>query len=258
MFIGSRKLSLAGVLVLLCSLSLMVAGCGSTSNGSVLPSSQQILHYFLNPASPDIKTMDPAYTQDFYSGIPVSIVFPGLLELDANSQPQPFAAAAMPTFDPSTNTYTFKVRPGLRWTDGTPIDATTFAYSINRALSPCTGSTLTYYLFAIKDAAAFSTEKCAADGVSAIGKIPSLIGDSLHVPDNQTLVITLNAPAPYFLQALTYPITYAQPKQLIDKYGNKDWTNHLTDNGGFGGSLFKVTLWNHTGKLDVVANPSYW
>lgn len=259
MYRDSRKLSLAGVVILLGALALTIAGCGgSSASSNVLPPSQQVFNYFLNAGSPDIKTMDPAYAQDFYSSVPVSIVYPGLLELDANSQPQPFAAAAMPVYDASANTYTFKVRPGLRWTDGTPIDANTFAYSINRAESPCTASTLTYYLFPIKDAAAFSTEKCAADGVTVSGKIPSLIGDSLNVPDNQTLVITLGAPAPYFLQAICYPISFAQPKQLIDKYGTKNWTNHLTDNGGFGGSLYKVTLWNHTGKLDVVANPNYW
>lgn len=253
-----RKLSLAGVMVLLGTLALAVAGCGGSPASNVLPPSQQILHYFLNPASEDIKTMDPAVTQDFYSGIPVSMVFPGLLEADANSQPTPFAAAAMPTYDTSANTYTFKIRPGLKWSDGTPIDANTFAYSINRAESPCTASPLTYYLFPIKDAAAFSTEKCNPSTGVITGKIQSLIGDSLNVPDSQTLVITLNAPAPYFLQAMTYPTTYAQPEQLIQKYGVKDWTNHLTDNGGFGGSLFKVSLWNHTGKLNLVANPDFW
>ena len=59
----------------------------------------------------------------------------------------------MPTFNAADNTYTFKVRSGLKWSDGTPIDANTFAYSINRSLSPCTASPVTYYMFPIKDAA---------------------------------------------------------------------------------------------------------
>ncbi len=253
----SRKLSLAGVLVLLGMLALTVAGCGSSTAGA-LPPAQQIFRYPLNPASIDVATMDPALTQDFYSFVPVSLVFPGLLTLDANSTPQPWAAQSMPVFDASTDTYTFTVRPGLRWTDGTPIDANTFAYSINRAESPCTASPLTYYLFPIKDAQAFSTETCSSDGVTVNGKIPTLIGDSLLVPNSLTLVIKLAAPAPYFLAAMCYPTTYAQPEQLINKYGLKNWTAHLTENGGFGGSLYKVTLWDHKGNLDLVTNSDFW
>jgi oligopeptide transport system substrate-binding protein len=259
MYRDSRKLSLAGVVVLLSTLALMVAGCGgSSASSNVLPSSQQILRFPLDAGAVDLKDMDPSREQDFYSYFPVSLVFPALLVLDAHSTPTPWAASAMPTFNAADNTYTFKVKSGLKWSDGTPIDANTFAYSINRSLNPCTGSTLTYYLFSIKDAAAFSTETCESDGVTIKGKIPSLIGDSITVPDSQTLVIKLSAPAPYFLQAITYPISDAQPKQLIDQYGLKNWTDHLADNGGFGGNLYKVKSWPHTGTLDLIANPSFW
>ncbi len=75
--------------------------------------------------------------------------------------------------------------------------------------------------------------------------------------DPQTLQITLGAPAPYFLEALCYPTNFAQPEQLISQYG-KNWTDHLTDNGGFGGNLFKVKLWDHKGHLDLIRNDSFW
>jgi oligopeptide transport system substrate-binding protein len=258
MHIGLRKLTLPGLMVILGTLAIMVAGCGSASNGGTArPDSQQILRFPLNPNAIDIKTMDPALNQDFYSYFPIQLVFPGLLTLDSNGQPQPWAASAMPTFDTTNNTYTFKVRSGLKWSDGTPIDANTFAYSINRSLSPCTASPVTYYMFPIKDAQAFSTETCSSSGTIS-GKIQTLIGDSLTVPDSQTLVITLNAPAPYFLQAICYPTAFAQPEQLINQYGAKNWTAHLTDNGGFGGNLYKVKVWDHKGNLDVIRNTSFW
>src|SRR5215467_7506543 len=190
MRIGLNKLTLSGMLVILGTLAIMVAGCGTNSTNSALrPEAQQILRYPLDANGIDIKTMDPAQNQDFYSYFPIELVYPGLLTLDGNGQPVPWAAAGAPTFDASANAYTFKVRPGLKWSDGTPIDANTYAYSINRSLDPCTASTLTYYLFPIKDAAAFSTETCESDGVSIKGKIPSLIGDSITVPDSQTLDI---------------------------------------------------------------------
>jgi peptide/nickel transport system substrate-binding protein/oligopeptide transport system substrate-binding protein len=163
----------------------------------------------------------------------------------------------MPTFNATNNTYTFTLKPGLKWSDGTPIDANTFAYSINRSLNPCTASLVTYYMFPIKDAQAFSTETCTSSGTVA-GKIQTLIGDSLNVPDSHTLVIILGAPAPYFLQAICYPTAFAQPKQLINKYGSKNWTSHLTANGGFGGNLYKVSAWDHKGNVDLVRNSTFW
>ncbi len=160
----------------------------------------------------------------------------------------------MPVFDPRADTYTFKIRPGLKWSDGTPIDASTYAYSLNRSLDPCTFSPLAYSLFAIQDAQAFATETCAPGGRSVDGKIKTLVGDSLLVPDSQTLVIELAAPAPYFLAALTTPVAFAQPEQLIDRYSRQNWFLHLADNGGFGGNLFRVKSWDHrTGQLDLTA-----
>ena len=167
-----RKQAAPGLLVLMGVMSLLIAGCGSSSSGtSPLPDSQQIFRFPLNANGVDIKTMDPAQVQDYYSYFPVELVYPSLLSLSAQGTPYPWAATAMPSFDTSTNTYTFTVRSGLKWTDGTPIDANTFAYSINRALSPCTASPVTYYLFAIKDAPTFATEKCASDGVTVNGAI---------------------------------------------------------------------------------------
>jgi oligopeptide transport system substrate-binding protein len=260
MRLGLRKLSLPGLLVLVGTLAVVVAGCGTGSSSSnALPDSKQILTIPITPASVDIKTLDPAKNQDFYSYFPIYMTFPGMVELDPNGNVIPWAASAMPTFDTTTNSYTFKIRSGLKWSDGTPIDANTFAYSLNRALNPCVGSVVTYYLYPIKDAAAFSTETCASDGTTIKGKIQSLIGDSLTVPDSQTLVVTLGAPAPYFLEALCYPTAFAQPQQLITQFGNKDWINHIASQpGGFGGNLFKITVWDHKGNLDLVRNDAFW
>ena len=252
--------SLSGLMVILGTLALLtLSACSQTGGGGAIrPDSQQVFHMFLNANGTDIKTMDPAKNQDFFSYFPISLVFPGLLAIDANGNVIPWAATGMPVFNSANNTYTFTVRSGLKWSDGTPIDARTFAYSINRSLNPCTGSVVTYYMFAVKDAPAFSTQTCGSDGKTIVGKLQSLIGDSITVPDNNTLVIKLSAPAPYFLQAMTYPTTYAQPEQLIERYGAVDWINHLTENGGFGGNLYKLSVWDHEGNVDLVRNPNFW
>jgi oligopeptide transport system substrate-binding protein len=254
---AARKLTLVLQWMLIAPLALISVGCAGMSAIRPLPDSQQVIRLPIVAEGVDIHTMDPATLADYFSYVPITMTFPGLLTQDASGNAIPWAATGMPKFDPTTNTYTFTLRAGLKWSDGTPIDASTFAYSLNRSLSPCIGSPVSYYLFAIKDAEAFYTENCGADKTIS-GRISSLIGDSITAPDTSTLDITLGSPAPYFLEAMTYPTAFAQPEQLINQYGSHGWTSHLIDHGGFGGNLFKVKLWDHFGNLHLIRNDSFW
>ncbi len=106
-------------------------------------------------------------------------------------------------------TWTFNLKPNLKFSDGTPLTSADVAYSINRALLPATKSVVgPVYLALIKD----------SDKLNA-GKIPTIIGDSLLTPDPNTLVIIANKKAAYFLDALAYSTSYVVEKSLIDKYG---------------------------------------
>jgi oligopeptide transport system substrate-binding protein len=256
MRLGARKATLASVFTLAGSLALLLAGCGGTTTGAAAPDSQQVLH-LQGAGVSDVKTLDPPNATDVFSVSNVTILFPGLVTLDKNLTAIPWAAQALPTVSSDGLTWTFKVRPGLKWSDGTPITSETYAYSMNRAENPCNGFGAAYYLYAIKDAAAFNGETCDTATNTVKGSIQTLIGDSITTPDAQTLQVQLATPATYFLYAMTYPTSYAVPEQLISKYGNK-YTEHLADNGGFGGDLFKVTKWDHTGHLVLQRNDAFW
>ena len=258
MRLGARKTSLAALMALTGSLAMLLAGCqttGTTSGSTAAPDSQQIFHDQIGGIS-DIKTLDPAVNTDLYSAEVINVVYPGLLVLDPKLAVEPWAAAGMPTVSSDGLTYTFKVKSGLKWSDGTPITSQTYAYSINRAESPCTASPAAYYLYTLKDALNFNTAETCTNG-KITGKIQTLIGDSIQTPDAQTLVLTLAQPAAYFLEAMTYPTSYAVPEQLISQYPT-NWTQHLADGTGFGGNLYKVTLWNHAGKLTLDRNDAFW
>jgi peptide/nickel transport system substrate-binding protein/oligopeptide transport system substrate-binding protein len=258
MRLGFRKASLASVMMLLLT---VLAACGSGGGGggaTKAPDDKQILRRYLVAASADVKQLDPARITDFYSYFPAYLTYPALVTLDDQLQVTPWAADGMPTVSADGKTYTFKVKQGMKWSDGTPIDANVFAYSINRTLNPCTKSLVASYLYPIANAAAFNGETCNADGKTAKGAISTLIGTSITATDAQTLVIKLAAPAAYFLEAMTYPTSFAVPQSLIDQYGLKNWTDHLADNGGFGGNLFKITSWDHKGHLTLVRNDSFW
>ncbi len=228
----------------LCLFVCLFAACGNaastnnTSNAPVAPMSKQVLH---NTAiGGDFYTLDPALTPG--DGDPLNLIFTGLVEPKDDGTVAPVLASS---YDISTDglTYTFHLKPNLKFSDGTALTAQDVAYSINRTVLPATKSSVSSYLQLLKD----------YDKVSA-GKLPTLINDSLIVKDPSTLVITINKPAAYFLEALAYPTSYVVEKKLIDKYAT-GWTDHLQEGGGDG--PFKVLSYSHTTGLTVVANSNF-
>jgi oligopeptide transport system substrate-binding protein len=221
-----------------------------------LPDSKQVLRVQATGGA-DVQTLDPPDAYDFTSQQYASMVFPGLVTLDHNLCVIPWAARSLPTVSDDGTLYTFTLRPGLKWSDGTPITSQTFAYAINRAENPCSSFGAAYYLYDIQDAYDFNAESCDTLTNTIYGDIKTLIGDSLLTPDPLTLKIQLAYPATYFLSALAYPASYAVPEQLIQRYGNQ-YIDHLADGAGFGGNLFKVTAWDHKGALRLTRNDAFW
>lgn len=257
---AARRVPFVTVGLLFCLMTIVLAGCQTSTTKpkpTALPDSQQVLRVPL-VGQKDVSGLDPATVADANSLAIMSLIYPGLVTLNANQQVIPWAADGLPDISEDGKTYTFHVRAGLKWSDGTPINAGTFAYALNRALSPCVNSPVNYYLFGLKDAVAyFNTGRCASDGVTVDGPIKTLIGDALIVTDPQTLEIVLAQPAAYFLNTLSYPVAYAVPQQTITTYG-KNWTKHLADGSGLGGSLYMLSAWPHNGTLTLTRNPAFW
>lgn len=236
----------------LLALLLVIGGNGVAFGASYTtmakaPPSQQIYRY--GDVVSDISTFDPAVATDAPSIEAITMVFTGLVQLDNHLQVQPQLAQSY-TASSDRLSYTFHLRPHLRFSDGTPLTASDVAYSIDRALSPAianiSGVTQTY----------LGLIKGAQERIH--GTIPTVIGDGVKVLNSQTVQINISAPASYFLQALTYPTSYVVEKSVIDKWGSK-WTEHLSDNDGQGGNgPFKVRSYNHSIGIVFVPNPNYY
>ena len=142
----------------------------------------------------EIETLDPAKSSLINEDHVLGDMFSGLTQWDQVSRPVPAIATSWET-SPDGLTWTFHMRSGLQFSDGTPLTAQDVAYSIDRALKKSTQSPVALtYLALIKD----------SDKLSS-GAISTIIGDSLIVQDPTTLVIKLNKPGGFFLYALTYP-----------------------------------------------------
>ena len=242
----SKKPALAIVTTLFVIMGVMLSACGATNSSTPdtgkAAANKQVLNLPLAGIS-DIKTFDPAMATTSTSLDAISLVYTGLVTLDNSQKVVPELAQSWSTSSDGL-TWTFKLKPDLKFSDGTSLTSTDVIYSLDRALQPSLASPAApSYLNLIKD-----SDKLLA------GKIKTIIGDSLLAPDANTVVIKINKPVAYFLATLTYSTGDVVEKKLIDSYGKK-FTDHLNEGGGSG--PFKVKSYTHGRNIVFVPNPYY-
>jgi oligopeptide transport system substrate-binding protein len=237
--------------VCFCLFALLLVACGGsppsqqTSTSAVKALAEKQIYIWPETGVADIATFDPALAVDGPSIRAIDMVFTGLVTLDSKLQAQDQLAASH-SVSADGLTWTFKLRPNLKFSDGTALTSSDVAYSLDRALDPALKSpTAPSYLGLIKD----SDKRFA-------GKVKTIIGDSVLTPDSQTVVITLNKKASYFLQTLTYVSSYVVEKSMIEKYGN-NFADHLSEGIG-GAGPFKVSRYVHNQLIEFVPNPNYY
>lgn len=249
---STKKSALGIIATMLILMATVLSACGGSNSplpgtgnntGGKAPADKQVFNWPLAGIA-DIKTFDPAMATTQTSLQAIGMVFTGLVSLDNDQKVVPELADSWSASD-GGKTWTFKLKPNLKFSDGTPLTSADVAYSLNRALLPDLGSPASpSYLNLIKD-----SDKMLA------GKIKTIIGDSVLTPDANTVVIKITQPAGYFLSTLTYSTAFVVEKKLIDQYGNTKFTDHLTEGGGSG--PFKVQEYTHGKRIVFVPNANY-
>jgi oligopeptide transport system substrate-binding protein len=235
-------------LLLLSALLMMLAACaGNTSNPSttatpVLTSRQVLI--FPNVGTQDIGVLDPALGPDANSAIAVGMIYSGLVRPDRNLNVIPDQAKTW-DISPDNKVYTFHLRPGITFSDGSSVTAQTYVYTLTRALFPEVKSPI----------ASFFEQAIVGSRDVSNGKTRVLSG--VKALDNQTLQITLTQPTPYFLQVLTNSVYFPLNKRIIEQYGQVDWVNHAAGNA-LGTGPFMVKERDRNVKMILVPNPHYY
>src|SRR6202040_4215157 len=103
--------------------------------------------------------------------------------------------------------WTFHLRDA-KWSDGVPMSADDFVYSLRRLLDPKTGAQYASLMYIIQN----------AEAVNA-GKLPlSALG--VRAIDPHTLEIRLVHPAPYLPELAKHQTMYPVPRHVIEKWGD--------------------------------------
>jgi peptide/nickel transport system substrate-binding protein/oligopeptide transport system substrate-binding protein len=237
----------------------------STRSGPQPPAlaASQVLHLAINTGggTNDIPTYDAGQASDAASIPIVNLLYDGLVTLEQNLKIEKWGADNI-TISPDGLTYTFHLRPNQKFTDGTPVKASDYAFSLNRTINPCLASPVGYYLpqANLKDANAFNSETCKPDGKTIVGAIQTLIGDSIVADDSAaTVTMTLAQPAGFFLDALSYTSNdVVEQRVLGDGLGATGaWTANLAKPEGNSG-MFEVKSNDKAGHLVLVPNPHWW
>lgn len=169
-------------------------------------------------------------------------LFTGLTAPDPRSmQPQP-AAAEKWEIAQDGKRYIFRIRSGMKWSDGAALTARDFVDSWRRALDPKLANPYAYLFYPIKNARAYN-EGRLRDGAKL----------GLSAPQPDRFEVELETPTAYFLQLTMMHSFLPVPMHAIAKFADK-WTRpeNLVTNGPF-------RLDSFDGKTMIMsANPQYW
>jgi oligopeptide transport system substrate-binding protein len=219
------------------------AGSGSRPGagaGTALPASSVASGHLRRAGVDDPASLDPT-RMSFPSEVSVvGDLFVGLLTLDAAAQPIAGCAESWSTSDDGL-TWTFRLRPGLQWSDGAPLGSADFVYAFRRMLDPATAFTFAPRLYPIRGARDVNAGRTAPDalGVSASGE--------------RTVTIALEHPAAYLPEVLA---TYSSPapRATIEKHG-ADWARpgRVVCNGPF-----TLAEWVPNSHVRLLRNPRFY
>ncbi len=240
-----------------------LAACGGSKSGSTATSGTAssaagsstgsvntagfTVQYGSNP-----ETLDPALNSAVDGGNTIITVFEPLLIINENNEAVPGQAESWTTSEDGL-TWTFTMRDGLKWSDGSELNAKDFEYSFKRMANPDTAApyaeTCLGMIDGFEEAAGFPD----ADGNPTVE--PNL--DALNVKasdDGKTLTIVLGYPCSYFDKIAAFAAMSPVQKATVEANGDAWCTSPDTYvcNGPY-----MITEWTPSERIVLTKNPNY-
>ncbi len=190
---------------------------------------------------PDPETIDPALNSAVDGGNMLLHSFECLLAVDQNGQLAPGQAESWETSEDGL-TWTFHLRDGLKWSDGSDLTANDFVYSWKRVCDPMVAAPYAETVLSMVE----GYDKAIEGDLDALQVVAT---------DNNTLVVTLSAPCSYFGSLAAFatlsPVQQATVEANGDAWATKAET--YISNGPF-----YVSDWVPGSYIMMTKNPYYW
>ena len=193
----------------------------------------------LNLASEPDK-LDPALNSSVDGACLAIASFGGLYTYDAEGNLKPDFATGYEVSEDGL-TYTFTMREGLKWSDGSDLTAKDFEYSWKRAADPQTAADYSYMFNGIKGYEENNLAVAASE-------------------DGKTLTVELTAPCAYMLDLMAFPAFYAVKQEAVEAAA--DWQTNpgawALEAGFVTSGPYVLSEWTHNESMVYTKNPNYY
>lgn len=190
---------------------------------------------------PDPETIDPALNTAIDGSNVILHAYETLLTFDENSSIVPGQAE---TYDLSDDglTYTFHLREGLKWSDGSDLTAEDFVYSWKRLADPMTAAPYAADMLSVVK----GYETAAAGDLDAL---------AVSALDANTFVVELENPCVYFDKIITHASMAPVKKDTVEANGEQ-WS--LSPETYISNGPFKLQEWVPGSHMTFSKNENYW
>ena len=197
-----------------------------------------VIHVQVGP-SPE--TIDPALNSAVDGANMILHAFEGLLKFNRDNN---VVAGCAEKWEQSTDglTWTFHLRDGLKWSDGTALTADDFVYSWRRVADPATAAPYGYDLLNMVE----GFDEASAGKLEALG---------VSAPDAKTFVVKLSSPCIYFDKIAAFAVLVPVQKAAIDAAGDSWATapeSYVTS------GPYYMTEFTDGSQIVFEKNPHYW
>lgn len=224
--------------------AVLVAGCTKKNSGKLEYGLdiKDTLRVNLESEPPSI---DWSIATDTTSSLVTANLMEGLVTYDFGDRDLSAAPALATEWKASSGAkvWTFKIRKGVKWTDGKEFTAQHVIDGWERILNPATASEYAYFLFPVKNAKDYNA-----------GKIKDFSQVGVKVNSAGELVVELEKPMGFFPLVLIHHSTYPIRKDIVEKFGGK-WTDpaNIVTLGAY-----KLKVWDHDKALVLERNDDYY
>ena len=241
------------------ALAVSLAACGSSAStgaanatGEAADAAEAGSTGFTVQLGPNPETLDPALNAAVDGGNTLITIEEPLLIIDENNEVQPGQAESYEVSDDGL-TWTFHMRDGLKWSDGSDLTAADFEYSFKRLANPDTAAPYAETVVGMIDGYQDAIGNPDEDGNTTTD--PDWDALNVHASeDGKTLTVQLSYPCSYFDKLASFVATSPVQQATVEANGDSWCTEPDTYvcNGPY-----MITEWTPSERIVLSKNPYY-